>query len=73
LCDNELIVKVHGVKKNGKLFMNYIKSKLWKACKNKTNVLMQFLQTFYSKSITKFLITKIGMSKIVVGVIFLIL
>jgi hypothetical protein len=28
LCDNELIVKVHGVKKNGKLFMNYIKSKL---------------------------------------------
>jgi len=28
LCDNDLIVKVHSVKKNGKLFMNYIKSKL---------------------------------------------
>ena len=27
LCDNDLIVKVHSVKKNGKMFMNYIKSK----------------------------------------------
>jgi hypothetical protein len=28
LCDNELITKVFNVKKNGKLFINYIKSKL---------------------------------------------
>ncbi len=28
LCDNELIVKVHSVKKNSKIFINYIKSKL---------------------------------------------
>ncbi len=73
LCDNDLIVKVHSVKKNGKMFMNYIKSKLWKATKNKTNILLQFLQTFYSKSITKFLISKFGMSKMVVGIIFLLL
>ena len=28
LCDNELITKVFTVKKNSKIFMNYIKSKL---------------------------------------------
>ncbi len=28
LCENKLITKVFNVKKNGKLFINYIKSKL---------------------------------------------
>ena len=28
LCDNNLISKVHIVKKNSKIFVNYIKSKL---------------------------------------------
>jgi hypothetical protein len=28
LCDNNLISKVHSVKKNSKIFINYIKSKL---------------------------------------------
>ena len=73
LCNNDLISKVHGIKKNSKIFVNYIKSKLWKSITNKTNIISQFLQIFYSKKISTFLITKVGLSKLVVTTILLIL
>ena len=73
LCDNNLIEKVHTVKKKSKLFCNYVKSKLWKSMTNKKNILSQVIQTLYSKSIQKILISKFGLSKIVVFTVLLIL
>ena len=73
LCHNNLISKVHSVKKNSKIFINYIKSKLWKSVTNKSNLISQFIQIFYSKKISSFLISNIGLSKVLVATILLIL
>ena len=73
LCDNKLISKVHSIKRNSKIFINYLKSKLWKSVTNKKNIISQFIQIFYSKKISTFLITKIGLSKILVTAVLLIL
>ena len=73
ICDNDLIEKVHKVKKKSKIFINYVKSKLWSSLTNKTNILSQIIQEFYSKTISKLLITNFGMSKLLVFSVLLIL